>query len=164
MKARLEVLRAVEESEAFMGDKLAERDSNMRIRSLRFEEIGQNGLFSRQKGAGVSTSNSPRTRRIAGVPNPSKSDTNTRIHPQPPPKSQRRRHWHLFNPDPALKKERKKRLQERRKRNQWRKMKQLEKSGQRHGTQRHMHHANEHQQPPLILGSVEGNTSEDFTW
>ena len=59
MKARLEVLRAVEESEAFMGDKLAERIRICEFAALDSRKLDKMDSSPRQKGAGVSTSNSP---------------------------------------------------------------------------------------------------------
>jgi hypothetical protein len=180
MAARVEALRAVEESEFFMGDKLAEKDSHLRIRSLGFEQMGQDGLVSRgqqqqqqqqqqrREQQARSSQNSPRTRRIGRDQQlaSAAAAAKTQRNPQPPAKSQRRRHWHLFHPDPSLAKKRKKILQERRKRNEWRKAEQQRQQRKRRGQRPDQEEEERHQQqqPPLILGSLDDPSTEQFSW
>ena len=168
MSARVEILRALEESEAIRGDKVAERESHYKLRSLGFEQLGQSGISSNSVDATSNFRIPQRNRQKKSIrrmleTNAADSTRNDSLSPAPPPRSQPRRHWHLFRPDPLLAKERKRRLRERRKRNEWRKGSQ-EQNSRSHGKNENRFVRKSLEEQPTLIVSEGHKSNQDFIW
>jgi hypothetical protein len=133
MRARLEVLKTLEETEVMAGDKVGAMAASRLIAGLGYVNVGGKGDLVKNcpDSNPHHVSQSPRNARLVEASpssTPSSSslfrDSSKTQQPAPPKAGTSRRQWHLFQPNPDLEQKRRKILQQRRKRSSWQKERQ----------------------------------------
>ena len=136
MKVRLEVLKTIEESDYCSGDKMAALTSTRQLQALDYIVAGNKSLSPRtgknlvesietinideggignggSHGYNFGSSNNNNNNSLFRT---SYSSSRKQQQPVPPKKGRVRRQWHLFQPNPEVEKQRRKILEEKRKR------------------------------------------------